>query len=261
MLLYTGGGMMAPAVSVVMPAYNSEQYIRLAVASVIAQTFTDWELIIVDDCSTDHTFEIVQKLAETDGRIKTVRNEVNLGAAATRNAAFKLCSGKYIALLDSDDLWEPDKLQKQIMCAESSHADIICCSYAIIDKQGNKKCADFIVPDCIDYKEMLVRSMISCSTAVLSRRVVEQEQFPTNMYHEDFAYWMNLLNKGYSAIGISEVLASYRVVEGSRASNKFKSAVNRWKVYRNYLGISVPHSSALLIRYMYYGIVKYRKVS
>ena len=103
-----------PKVSVVMPAFNSERYICDAIASVRNQTFDEWELIVVDDCSTDSTYETVYEIAQEDPRIRVIRNETNRGAAASRNAGFGQCKGKYVALLDSDDLWEPEKLQKQI---------------------------------------------------------------------------------------------------------------------------------------------------
>lgn len=248
-----------PKVSVVMPAFNSERYICDAIASVRNQTFDEWELIVVDDCSTDSTYETVYEIAQEDPRIRVIRNETNRGAAASRNAGFGQCKGKYVALLDSDDLWEPEKLQKQIAYAEKSGADIVCCSYAIIDEQGRKKAADFIVPDRTDFQSMLTKSTISCSTAMLKTTMVEQYRFPTHIYHEDLAYWLLLLKNGAQAVGITEVLASYRVTRGSRASNKLRSAINRWKIYRGYLGIPFTRSVCLLLRYMCLGVVKYRK--
>ncbi|MBR3383164.1 MAG: glycosyltransferase family 2 protein [Clostridia bacterium] len=250
---------MEPAVSVVMAAYNAEKYIGQAISSVVAQSVKDWELIVIDDCSTDRTPMIIENAAGKDDRIRFYKNEKNIGAARTRNRAFELCRGRYIALLDSDDLWSPDKLEKQIACAMQTGADIVSCSYAMIDEKGDKKCNDFIVPKEIDFDAMLKRSTISCSTALLNRASIEDRKFPTEHYHEDYAYWMLLLMNGAKAVGIPEVLASYRLVEGSRASNKFRSAMNRWHVYRDQLKLSFFHSSRAMIGYMYWGVRKYKR--
>ena len=250
---------MDPVVSVVMAAYNSERFIRQAVSSVIAQTFEGWELIAVDDCSSDSTPEIIKAAAENDGRIKFFRNDENIGAARTRNKAFSYCRGRYIALLDSDDLWMPEKLERQVALAERTGADIIGCSYSIIDESGERICRDFIIPEEIDFDSMLKRSTISCSTAMLRSETVENKQFPTEHYHEDYAYWMQLLKNGAKAVGIPEVLAAYRLVDGSRASNKLRSAVNRWHIYRNQLKLPFFRSARALFGYMYWGLVKYKK--
>lgn len=250
---------MPPVVSVVMPAYNTEKYIREAVSSIENQTLRDWELLVVDDCSTDHTYEILQKLAQEDARIKIIRNQTNCGAAMSRNIAFSQCSGKYVALLDSDDLWEPEKLEKQVICAEKTGADIIYCSYSIIDECGRKKSPDFIVPEHTDFNSMLKKSTISCSTALLKSKLVAQFQFPTHMYHEDLAYWLELLKNGANAAGVIEVLASYRITPGSRAFNKVQSAVNRWRIYTEYLGLPAVRSTCLLAQYIFLGLIKYRK--
>ena len=250
---------MPPVVSVVMPTYNTEKYIREAVSSIENQTLRDWELLVVDDCSTDHTYEILQKLAQEDARIKIIRNQTNCGAAMSRNIAFSQCSGKYVALLDSDDLWEPEKLEKQVICAEKTGADIIYCSYSIIDECGRKKSPDFIVPEHTDFNSMLKKSTISCSTALLKSKLVAQFQFPTHMYHEDLAYWLELLKNGANAAGVIEVLASYRITPGSRAFNKVQSAVNRWKIYTEYLGLPAVRSTCLLAQYIFLGLIKYRK--
>lgn len=251
--------MMAPLVSIVMPAFNSERYIQSAVASVTMQTLTNWELLIIDDCSSDRTYEIARNLSERDSRIHILRNTENLGAASSRNVAFSHCCGKYIALLDSDDLWYPNKLEKQVGFAEESHADIVCCSYAMIDEAGVKRNPDFIVPSHIDFESMLKCSTISCSTALIRREIATHYQFPTDMYHEDLAYWLLLLKNGATAIGMPEVLAAYRVTPGSRASNKLRSATNRWKIFRNYFHLPLCKSVSLLIQYTYLGLLKYRK--
>lgn len=250
-----------PLVSIVMPAYNSEKHITDAVQSVQSQTVDLWELIIVDDCSTDSTAAIVSSLAAEDERIHLHRNSFNKGAAESRNTGLKLCTGKYVALLDSDDLWLPYKLERQIDRLEKTEADIVYCSYSIIDQFGNSKCNDFIVPESLDFQLALIKSVMSCSTTMFTREIAENYSFPSKYYHEDLALWLTLLKDGKKAVGISDVLASYRVQDGSRASNKVRSAYNRWIVYRKHLGIPFWPSISLIIRYALLGFEKYKKVS
>lgn len=246
-----------PEVSVVMPAYNVEEYIESAVRSVMMQTVSDWELIIVDDMSQDSTCDIVEKLMQEDSRIHLYRNQQNLGAASTRNRGFDLCKGNYVALLDCDDIWYPDKLEKQLTLAKKETADIVYCSYAIIDESGKKKCNDFIVPERTNFAEFLARSVISCSTALLGKRVTENYRFPIGYYHEDLAMWLLLLGDGMKAVGVTEVLAEYRLRKNSRASNKLCVARKRWNIYRKYLGFSVGKSVIIFCKYAINGLRKY----
>ena len=251
--------MKEPMVSVVMPAFNAERYIAEAINSVKCQTLRDWELLVVNDCSTDSTSSIVADEASKDVRIRLIANEENLGAAATRNAGLSECRGKYVALLDSDDLWEATKLEKQVRCAEESGAGVVYCSYALIDESGRKALPDYVVPDRTDFASMLEESVIGCSTALIDGELTRRYQFPTNVYHEDYAYWLCLLKNGASAVGVRDVLASYRIHVGSRASNKIKCALKRYRVYRDYLGVPLFRSLRLMSKYCVNGIKKYRK--
>ena len=170
-------------VSVVMPVYNDERYLEAAVRSVMAQTFGDWELIIVDDGSTDGTPTIAARLAAEDPRIRLVKNIENRGVAASRNRGLALCRGEYVALLDGDDLWRPDKLQRQLALAGKTGADIVYCSYGMIDDRGKPCCREFIVPEETDLEASLVKSVISCSTALLRRETVGAYRFPAGYMH------------------------------------------------------------------------------
>lgn len=248
-----------PTVSVIMPAYNAERFIEEAIRSVMAQTVTDWELLVLDDGSTDSTADIVTQLVAEDARIRYLPNEHNMGVARTRNRGFDLCNGKYVALIDSDDVWLPEKLEKQLALAEDTAADIIYCSYGIIDESCEQVCEDFLVPPAVDFDQFLTKSVISCSTALLSRKVVDQYRFITEFYHEDLALWLQLLQDGYQARGVADVLAQYRVMQGTRASNKLKSALNRWRIYRRHMGFPVGKSLSLLTEYAFLGIKKYKK--
>lgn len=247
-------------VSIVMPAYNAERYIERAVRSVMQQTYIDWELLIIDDQSTDGTYNIVERLSKEDLRIKLFRNERNMGVAITRNRGLDLSTGEYVALLDSDDVWLEDKLSRQLDLIASSGADIVYCSYRIVDETGNRKCADFIVPQETNYEEALTTSVISCSTVVMSREIVDKYRFSSDYYHEDLVLWLQLLRDGYKAYGVVEILAEYRVFAGTRASNKAKSMMNRFKIYHYYLKLPLYKSGIFLIRAALVGLRKYKHV-
>ncbi len=246
--------------SVIMPAYNASAYIEEAIRSVMEQTYTNWQLLVIDDGSGDDTCAIVLGLAEADERIRLIRNEQNMGVAKTRNRGLDLCQGSYVALLDCDDWWHPLKLEKQVALAKETGADMIYCSYGIMDEQGGKLCEDFLVPAETDYKKCMIQSVISCSTALLSREIAEKYRFRTDFYHEDLVLWLELLRDGYQARGNQEVLAKYRVSRGSRASNKLKSAIERWKICRHCMKEGFFTSVGVLFQYGMLAIKKYRKV-
>lgn len=247
-----------PTVSVVMPAYNAEKYIEAAIRSVMEQTYQNWELFVIDDYSTDSTLAVIERLAREDDRITVLQNAENQGVASTRNHGLDLCRGNYVALLDSDDIWYPNKLERQVQLAQETGVDIVYCSYAIIDENDRKICADFIVPEHTDFESSLTKGVISCSTALLSRNIVDTYRFRTEFYHEDLAFWFQILRNGHTVCGVQDVLAKYRVISGSRASNKINSARHRWKIYRKLLGFSVLRSVKLFVRYALLGLKKYK---
>ena len=246
-------------VSVVMPAYNMERFIEAAIRSVQVQTYENWELLVIDDCSGDRTCEIVAELAAQDTRIRLIRNEENMGVAKTRNRGFELAQGQYVALLDSDDLWRSEKLDSQLRLAQTTGADIVYCSYAMVDEEGRSVCKDFLVPEATDFDASATRMVISCSTALLAETVFRKYRFHSGYYHEDLVFWLQILNDGLTARGVGEILADYRLRSGTRASNKIRSAMNRWTVYRRYFGFSLGKSARLLARYAFYGVAKYRR--
>lgn len=249
-----------PNVSVVMPAYNCEAYIEIAIRSVMKQTYKDWELIVIDDGSTDATRSIISALAQEDERIKLICNPENIGVAKTRNRGLELSKGSFVALMDSDDMWRPEKLEKQLELAKKSGADVVYCSYGIIDENGEKLCNDFIVPETTDYENMLIRSVISCSTALFSRKAVDKYRFHTDYYHEDLVMWLEMMRDGNRACGATEVLADYRVSRGSRASNKFRTVVERWRIYRKHMKEPFFRSVGLIADYALLALKKYKRV-
>lgn len=250
----------AVTVSVVMPAYNAQRYIEQSIRSVMTQTFEDWELLVVDDGSKDDTCAVVEKLITEDSRIRLLKNETNMGVASTRNRGFDCCGGQYVALLDSDDVWRPEKLEQQLALAQQTGANVIYCSYGIVDANGKKICDDFIVPETTDFDMAMTKSVISCSTALLDRSIVDNYRFSSEFYHEDLALWLDIMKDGNKACGVKEVLADYRVMEGTRASNKLRTAYGRWQIYRGLLHLSVFESVQRLYQYMVLGLKKYRRL-
>lgn len=248
-----------PLISIIMPAYNAEKYIEAAVCSVLAQTYTNWELIILDDSSTDRTAEIAESFAKTDPRIHLFCNPQNIGVARTRNRGFGIAAGEWAALLDSDDVWHSDKLEKQLNAVKHSDAELIYCSYTLIDKNG-KKISDFIVPEKTTYSAMLEENVLSCSTVLLSRRIFSEAQFSMKYYHEDYALWLQLLRQGYTAFACKDVLVDYRVLNGSRSNNKLRSAKHRWLIYRKAEKLPLAKSVCAFVGYICHGIVKYKRV-
>ena len=249
----------SPAVSVIMPAYNCEKYIEAAIRSVVSQTFTDWELIVLDDGSSDSTREIIDRLAAEDDRIVPMPNERNMGVAKTRNRGLDISRGRYVALLDSDDIWLSGKLEEQIKKLQAENAGICYCSYSIIDSEGSKVKKDYIVPKNVDFPLLLKENYIGCSTVVIDREILGENRFLTDYYHEDYVLWLELLRGGAKAVGCTETLAEWRYIRNSRSFNKKQSALNRWDIYRNHLKLSVAHSLCSFLNYAFRGFKKYFK--
>lgn len=243
-----------PLVSVIMPAYNTEKYIGEAIQSVIDQTVEDWEMLIIDDCSTDSTVSVAEGYSVKDSRVHLFRNNSNVGAAAARNRGLEMCTGKYVAFLDSDDVWLPQKLEFQLRLAEKTRAELIYCAYAILEKEREK---DFLVPTQADFELTLYKSVVSCSTALLSSNLAKKYRFDGSVYHEDFAFWLHIMRDGYKAYGCPEVLAKYRVTSHSRSAQKWKSAHNRWRIYRQYLHLPLLKSCKVFTLYVISATIKY----
>lgn len=248
-----------PLVSVIMPAYNAEKYIGAAISSVLSQSYTNWELLVIDDCSDDSTAEIIRDFERADSRIRLLCNEKNMGVAGTRNRGFDIAQGEWVALLDSDDLWHTNKLEEQLRIATGSEADIIYCSYSIID-ECSAHISDFIVPERTSYENMLKKSVLSCSTVLMHRSILSQHRFSEEYHHEDYVFWLELLKSGYSAAASRELLADYRIVNGSRSNNKLKSARNRWLIYRELEKLPLHKALSAFIAYAFNGVIKHRRL-
>lgn len=244
-------------VSVVMPVYNASRFLSEAIDSVLSQTHSNLELILVNDCSTDNSLEIAERYALQDDRIRVIHSKENHGVAYTRNIGIAEAKGHYIALLDSDDVWLECKLEKQVALIERQGAQIVYCSYDFIDEKGKTIKKPFVVPTKASFASMLTKSVISCSTAMITADQLKKNPFREAFYHEDYLLWMELLQAGLKADGDKDVLARYRKVAGSRSDNKLNSAIQRWQIYRKALGLSYFCSAKSFTMYAINGIIKH----
>lgn len=241
-------------VSVIMPTYNCKDYIAEAIRSVLIQK-VPLELIIIDDHSNDGTEELVHSFCQ-DERVIHVRNECNLGVAASRNKGVELARGKYIAFLDADDYWTEDKLEKQTVLMEEKQAVLSSTGRELMDKDGNLLGKTIGIKEEISYKELLKSNILNTSgvmvlTDVAKRYPMEQEQL-----HEDYIMWLSILKDYDTAYGINEPLLKYRVMRGTKSGNKLKSAQMTFGVYR-YMGLSFFQSCYYFCFYAVRGAMKY----
>lgn len=248
--------MKSPYITVVMPNYNGHRFVEQAIDSVLAQTYRNFELVVVDDCSKDDSLQLIKRKAKSDDRIRIITLEKNVGVANARNIGIGAAKGEYIALLDNDDLWTEDKLERQVAIAEKS-ADIVYCSYDFIDEQNNEIKKPFIVPQQTNFNKMLASSVISCSTSFIKTELMQAHPFNPEFYHEDYVLWMELLRVCPVAYGDQNVLMHYRQVEGSRSNKKGNAAKERWNIYRKALNLNLIMSTWAFVRYAVNGIKKY----
>lgn len=243
-------------VSVVIPNYNGERFVERTLKSVLDQTYQRFEIIVVDDASTDLSPALIQAFADKDPRIRLIRLKKNGGVSNARNVGIREAKGEYIALLDNDDLWTPDKLERQISLA--AEAEIVYCSYDFVDENDNPIKRPFIVKPTATFQSMLASSVISCSTAFIRADLLKAHPFDSSFYHEDYVLWMTLLHLPVKARGDEKVLMHYRQVSTSRNIRKGNAAKNRWTAYRKALGLSLPVSLWAFARYAVRGVLKYR---
>lgn len=246
-----------PLISVITPSYHSARFIRETIESVLAQTYTNWEMIIVDDCSTDDTVEIVKEYTERDQRIRLFQLKQNSGTAVARNLAIDMSRGRYLAFLDSDDQWLPKKLEKQLHFMRERQIAFSFTQYRNIDESG-KTGSIVSIPNHVNYEQSLKQNVIGCLTVMLDRKLIGSVKMVNIRSRQDYALWLSLLKKGHLAYGLQEVLAKYRNVENSLSSNKIKVARQNWKVYREIEKLSLTKSLWYFLNYMYFKLKKYK---
>jgi len=248
-------------VSIITPLYNSEKFIGETIESVARQTYENWEHIIIDDCSTDASFTIAQEYAKADARIILLSNAVNSGVSESRNLGLQSAEGEFIAFIDSDDLWEPHKLEVQLNALRDENGSLAYSSYLRVDEQG-KALNRVKVPARVTRRKMRESNFIPLLTAIVRTRLVREqghrfESFVKNDGREDYVFWLNILkDETIMAVGIDEDLAKYRVRDSSISSSKLKSAYFQWIVYRQHFNMSLLDSLRYMFSYAVNGIRK-----
>ena len=243
-------------VSIIIPSYNSSRFIVECVNSVISQTFQNWEMIIVDDCSNDNSKDIISDFSEKEERLKSIFLEENVGAAEARNIAIKKAKGKYIAFLDSDDIWNEDKLEKQIAFMSKNNIVFSFTSYQQISEDGIEKYSIMKAPKEIMYHSYLRNTIIGCSTVVIDKDNSGEFDMPSIRSSHDMALWLLIMKRGFSAYGLDENLAYYRIVSTSNTSKKWKAAKEVWDVYRKVENLNIIYSTYCFIGYAFNAIKK-----
>lgn len=251
---------MEELVSIIMPAYNCEKFVTASINSVLAQTYKNYELIVIDDGSNDETMKILDEFSKSDVRIRLYANEKNQGVSATRNRGVSLAKGSWIAFLDSDDCWEKVKLTKQLIYAKETGADFIFSGSSFIDEESRPYSGILEVPEKVSFQELVKQNVISCSSVLIKKSYMEKYKMEKDDTHEDFGSWLRILKIKKFAYGINEPLLIYRISSNSKSSNKLKSLGMAYRTYR-FVGINPIFSLYYLIWYIIKGVKKYRNIN
>jgi teichuronic acid biosynthesis glycosyltransferase TuaG len=244
-----------PLVSIITPAWNAEDFVGEAIRSVQEQGITDWEMLVADDCSTDGTATVVEVFASQDPRVRLIRCGRNGGPARARQAAIDKASGRYLAFLDSDDLWLPAKLERQLPFMAHKGAALTYTSFRRISEDGVDIGQVFAIPQSLTYRQLLCNTAIATLTAIIDRDVAGEVSM-TDAGYDDFCLWLSVLKRGHKAYGLQEDLARYRVRGNSVSSRPLRSAAWVWNIYRNVEHLSFIKSAWCLANF---GVRAYAK--
>lgn len=246
-----------PTVSIITPAYNCKETIKQAYETIVAQSFSDWEWIVVDDCSADGSFDFIKEMTSSDKRVSLFQTPKNSGTSVARNIGLKNAKGRYITFLDSDDLLDENYLENQLSFIKDN-GPLISAGYR---RQAKRSCTDFFVPDEVDYRKALKSNPLSCLTTMYDREAIGDVLFPEDIDRpEDYVFWLNILKRGFIAKGNHKVLATYVIHSGSKSSNKVKLIKRMHKVYHKTQGIGWLKSWFYVVRWAFNGKKKYKNV-
>lgn len=247
-------------VSIITPAYNVEKVINETISNVLCQTYNKWELILIDDCSTDRTLEICRSFQRKNSNIYVYSNEVNMGSGRTRNIGLEKAKGQYIAFLDSDDIWNERKLENQLKFIRNNNAAICHTSFSFVDENGMKRPGKVKASKVVDLESNLRFTEIGTSTAVINREFVKGDfSFSHMRARQDLKLWIDLLSQGYISYGLDEMLVEYRVRENSVSSNKIKMLLVTLKVYLDVNCLSFNKRLSCYVSYVINAIKKRRR--
>ena len=242
-------------VSIIVPMYNAEKFIGKTIESVLSQTYENWEMLIMNDVSTDNSLAVVNEFAKKDDRIQVVNTEKNMGVVKGRNHLIDLANGKYIAFLDADDYWQSQKLEKQIKFMKEKNASISCTEYTRVRENGEKINEIVIKPE-ISYTDMLKNNYLGCLTVMYDVEKVGKRYFKELEKNEDYVLWLEIVKDVKTIYGLKENLAYYRVLDNSRSSNKSKTAKVRWEIYRKIEKLSLSKSIYYFMHYAVRAVLK-----
>lgn len=246
-------------ISIIMAAYNAEKTIEQAINSVLSQTYTNFELLVINDCSKDGTVELVKSIAAKDSRVRLISNAKNSGVSYTRKRGLEEAKGSWIAILDSDDAWAPEKLEKQIKLQKRTNADLLFTSSAFMDSNGQPIDWYLHAPAEVTYRQLLKQNVLSNSSALVRKELYAKHYAIGDGMHEDFAIWLNILKEGKKAYGVDEPLLIYRIAKSSKSGNKVKAAKMNWNTYR-YIGLNPIKAAYYEGWYMIRGFLKYKNL-
>lgn len=245
-------------VSIITPVFNSAKYIRETLVSVLSQSYKDWEMIMVDDCSTDNSILIIKEFQKKDSRFRLVRLDTNSGSGIARNKAIELANGKFIAFLDSDDIWHKDKLSKHVEFMQRNDAVFSHTSYGFLDEGGSQiKQTYRVSAHPIGYSDLLKRTEISCLTAMYDQNFLGKMYMPDLRRKQDYALWLSILKKGVKSIPMDEELAFYRQRKGSATNNKFKLVIKHLIFLNKHEGLNYFQTLYYTTHWLLGGFVKY----
>ena len=247
---------MNPLVSVIIPAYQCSETLESSVLSALSGTVSEIEAIVVNDSPDDSLDEILNGIAEKDARLKVIRLLENVGVAEARNRGVAAAGAEWIAFLDSDDLWEPDKLEKELSAAERTGAALVYTAAACIDETGAFTGKVFRVPETVTADGLLFANHIVTSTVLVRRDEYRKHPMERSDLHEDLISWYGMLKDGVPAVGIDEPLVRYRISGGSKSGNKLRSAWMTWRSYR-YLGVGFFRRVVRFLGYCVHGVKRY----
>lgn len=248
-------------VSIITPMYNSEKYILETYESIKNQSYTNWEWIVIDDCSNDKSYEIVLQLKKEDSRIQLLKNRFNLKAAGSRNRGLDLAKGEYISFIDSDDIWYVNFLEKQLKILTQKKCNIVFSSYKRKNENLSRDFGDYIVPEIVTYKDLLKTNYLSCLTVLYRKSIYKNKRFIEGLkMHEDYVFWLELLEIEKIARGNREVLAIYRIRSNSTSRNKINNLFYMFYIFRNIRKEKILKSLFYLVNYIVYGIKKNKKI-
>lgn len=251
--------MQPPTVSIITPCFNAATTIGKTIDSVLTQTFRNWEMLIIDDCSTDNSAKIIREYTEEDTRIRYYKTEISSGSPSLpRNIGLESAKGKYIAFLDADDVWLPDKLEKELEFVEKNGCHIVYSYYEKMNFEGKRDNRLVTTREESTYLSLLKSNSIPCLTSVVTKEAIGSTRFK-QIPQEDFCFWLDILKKGYKAHNICQVTALYREAKTSRSANKLDMFKGYWNVIRNHQHIALVLAWYYMVTYTIHGVIKYLK--